>query len=492
MSAKSRHGSASPAFVYQPLEPADAPFDVLEPERRTVPFVFASPHSGRTYSEAFRAASRLDPVTLRRSEDAFIDELFAAAPLFGAPLLRAHFPRAYVDPNREPFELDPAMFEGRLPAHCNTTSPRVAAGLGTVARVVTSGEEIYRHKLGYDDAIERIERFYRPYHAALAGLIADTRRQFGHCVLLDCHSMPSVGGPMDQDSGVRRVDVVLGDAHGTSCAASVVDTAERLLKSLDFVVARNIPYAGGHTTRHYGKPGSGVHALQIEINRALYMDERTVARGPGLPALAAKLARFVELMVRMDPKPLAAETSSKPRSVAAGSVVVRPAAADDMGAIQAIYAHHVRHGLASFECDPPDLAEMTARWQNVVARGLPFRVLEADGKIAGFAYAAPYRARVAYRFSVEDSVYVVPEAAGRGYGRMLLADIITACATAGMRQMVAVIGDSANAASIGLHQQLGFRQVGTLVAAGFKLGRWVDSVLMQRSLGEADTTPPKG
>jgi N-formylglutamate amidohydrolase len=147
---------------------------------------------------------------------------------------------------------------------------------------------------------------YQPYHALLAGLVADTRRQFGLCVLIDCHSMPSVGGPMDQDPGARRVDVVLGDAHGTSCAPAVVDTAERLLKSLGFAVARNVPYAGGYTTRHYGQPGVGVHALQVEINRALYMDERAVARGPGLPALADKLARFIDLMVRIDPKTLGA------------------------------------------------------------------------------------------------------------------------------------------------------------------------------------------
>ena len=287
-------------FAYRPLEPVDAPFDVLEPARQTVPLVFASPHSGRAYPEAFLAASKLDPVTLRRSEDAFLDELYAAAPHHGAPLLRAHFPRAYVDPNREPFELDPAMFEDRLPAHCNTTSPRVSAGLGTLARVVTSGEEIYRHKLRFADALGRVRRYYEPYHAALARLVADTRRQFGVCILIDCHSMPSVGGPMDQDPGLKRVDMVLGDAHGSSCAPIVVDTAERSLKSLGFAVSRNVPYAGGYTTRHYGKPGDGVHALQVEINRVLYMDERAIARGPGLPALAEKLAGFVESMARMD------------------------------------------------------------------------------------------------------------------------------------------------------------------------------------------------
>lgn len=291
---------ASTSYAYRPLEPVDAPFDVLRPERRTAPFVFASPHSGRIYPPEFRAAARLDPVTLRRSEDAFIDEVFAAAPLLGAPLLRAHFPRAYVDPNREPFELDPAMFDGPLPAHCNTTSPRVAAGLGTIARVITSGEEIYGRKLRFEDAESRIQRYYEPYHAELARLIAATKDTFGLCVLIDCHSMPSVGGPMDQDPGLRRVDVVLGDAHGTSCAGAIVDTAARALKALGLNVAHNIPYAGGFTTRHYGRPAMGVHALQVEINRALYMDESAIARGPGLPALAQRIARFIDFMVRMD------------------------------------------------------------------------------------------------------------------------------------------------------------------------------------------------
>ena len=292
--------SASTPYAYRPLEPVDAPFDVLGPERQTVPFVFASPHSGRLYPPEFLAATRLDPLTLRRSEDAFIDEAFAAAPLLGAPLLRAHFPRAYVDPNREAFELDPAMFDGPLPASCNTASPRVAAGLGTIARVVTSGEEIYGRKLRFEDAASRVRRYYEPYHGALAKLIADTRRAFGLCVLIDCHSMPSVGGPMDQDPGLRRVDIVLGDAHGTSCASTIVDTAERALKALGLNVARNIPYAGGYTTRHYGQPASGVHALQVEVNRALYMDEKAIARGPGLPMLAQRIARFIDFMIHTD------------------------------------------------------------------------------------------------------------------------------------------------------------------------------------------------
>ncbi len=294
------HRNAAATYAYRPLETRDAAFDVLEPARQTVPFVFASPHSGRVYPEAFRAAARLDPVTLRRSEDAFLDELFAAAPHFGAPLLRAHFPRAYVDPNREAFELDPAMFTDPLPAHCNTASPRVKAGLGTVARVVTSGEEIYRGKLTYADALDRVERFYRPYHAELARLIAATRQRFGACVLIDCHSMPSIGGPMDQDPGLRRVDMVLGDALGTACAPAVTDAAERILAALGFAVARNVPYAGGYTTRHYGRPGTGVHALQIEIKRSLYMDETRIQRSPGMARVRDSLAVLIETLAGLD------------------------------------------------------------------------------------------------------------------------------------------------------------------------------------------------
>jgi phosphinothricin acetyltransferase len=184
-------------------------------------------------------------------------------------------------------------------------------------------------------------------------------------------------------------------------------------------------------------------------------------------------------------------TSPERQPRAETAALIRDACADDMPSVQAIYAHHVRHGLASFEYDPPDLAEMTARWQSVRAKGLPYRVLEADGKIAGFAYAAPYRARIAYRFTVEDSVYIAPEALGRGFGRMLLADIVEGSTKAGMRQMVAVIGDSANAASIALHRSLGFREAGVLRSVGFKKNRWLDSVLMQRALGDGDATIPE-
>lgn len=272
------------------------PWEVLAPAEQTVPLVFASPHSGRRYPEEFLAASRLDALAIRRSEDAFIDEIYDAAPLCGAPLLRAHFPRAYVDPNREAWELDPTMFEDKLPAHVNTASPRVAAGLGTIARVVTNGETIYRRRLRFADAERLIHRYYEPYHQALRDLIARTKARFGCCLLVDCHSMPSIGGPMDADPGLQRVDMVLGDRFGQSCTPLVTEIAQNALAGLGYRVTRNDPYAGGFTTRHYGRPAEGVHTLQIEINRILYLDEARVEPGPGFHALKENIDRLVRTL----------------------------------------------------------------------------------------------------------------------------------------------------------------------------------------------------
>jgi N-formylglutamate amidohydrolase len=281
-------------------------YELAAPARQTVAGLFASPHSGTDYKPEFLAASRLDMVTLRRSEDAFVDELFGAAPRRGAPFLKALFPRAFVDPNREPWELDAAMFSGPLPAYVNSRSPRVAAGLGTIARVVANGEEIYAGKLDFDEAARRIERYYRPYHTALQGLVDRTRERFGWCFLIDCHSMPSVGGPMDRDPGMRRVDFVLGDCHGASCGPALVETVESYLVGLGYVVTRNLPYAGGYVTRHYGRPERGIHALQIEVNRALYMDEERIERRPRLPRLAAELEGLIAAIAALDGAELAA------------------------------------------------------------------------------------------------------------------------------------------------------------------------------------------
>jgi N-formylglutamate amidohydrolase len=286
-------------------------FEVLRPPKQTIPVVLASPHSGRDYSSEFVASTRLDPRSLRRSEDSFVDEMFAGAPANGAPLLRALFPRAFVDANREPYELDPAMFSDTLPDYVNTDSRRVLSGLGTIARIVANGVPIYRRKLNFAEAEARIEGFYRPYHAALGQLIDHTVARFGGAILLDCHSMPSVSSPLDHSLTSGSVDIVLGDRHGQSCHPAIMAMATRALRDIGFNVRHNAPYAGGFTTGHYGAPHGGVHALQIEINRALYMDEARFERRQGLGVMAAHMAAVVRALGTMDPAalglPLAAE-----------------------------------------------------------------------------------------------------------------------------------------------------------------------------------------
>ncbi len=286
---------------------ADQAIEILSPPQQLAPVVFSSPHSGRAYPAAFLAAAALDPVAIRRSEDCFVDELFAHAPHAGAPLLKALFPRAYVDPNREPFELDPAMFAGPLPDFVNRRSPRVAAGLGTIARVVASGAEIYAGKLDFAEARARIDTLYRPYHAALENLVETTHRRFGYCLLVDCHSMPSVGGPMETDAGKRRqVDMILGDGHGTTCADGLTALIEATLRGAGYTVVRNTPYSGGYITRNYGQPAAGVHAVQIEINRALYMDETRYVRKASMTRLIAHLNLLCERLGAAGPDILAA------------------------------------------------------------------------------------------------------------------------------------------------------------------------------------------
>jgi N-formylglutamate amidohydrolase len=251
------------------------PFTVGRPAKLQLPLVFNSPHSGRVYPSTFLAASKLDAMTLRRSEDAYVDELFGFAAALGAPLLHAHFPRAYLDVNREPYELDPMLFRDGLPHYANTQSVRVIGGLGTIARIVSESQEIYREPLAVETALERIKRLYVPYHETLAALLMEAKREFGFAVLIDCHSMPSSPGA---DKRTTRADFVLGDRFGTSCSSELTSRAARLLEALGFAVALNKPYAGGYITEHYGRPHKAQHVLQIEINRSLYIDETTFER----------------------------------------------------------------------------------------------------------------------------------------------------------------------------------------------------------------------
>jgi N-formylglutamate amidohydrolase len=269
----------------------DPPFEILEPEKWGSPAVFNSPHSGRIYPPDFLISTRLDIAALRRSEDSFVDELFEGVVKRGHPLMRAHFPRCYVDVNREPYELDPRMFEGRLPSFANTRSMRVAGGLGTVARVVGDAQEIYGQRLSVDEALRRIEMLYKPYHRALRRLITRVHRDLGTAVLIDCHSMPSTTAAKEERP---RADVVLGDRYGTSCAPAVSETVEETLRSVGYSTSRNKPYAGGFITEHYGNPAAGLHSIQLELNRALYMDERRYERSASFARLKADLETLAD------------------------------------------------------------------------------------------------------------------------------------------------------------------------------------------------------
>lgn len=279
------------------MTPPSSPIERREATAVLAPLVLSSPHSGAYYPKDFVDASPLELTTLRKSEDCYVDELFSDGPTHGAPLLRALYPRAYVDVNREPYELDPEMFEQPLPAFVNTTSARVAAGLGTIARIVGNRREIYRGKLAFAEAERRITGVHKPYHQALRGLVARARQQFGFCILLDCHSMPSSGLPMDPDGDGRTIDIVLGDRNRTSCSIALSDAVHNHLSAAGYHVIRNTPYAGGYTTQHYGNPGDGIHALQIEINRTIYMDETTLQRRPCFAKVRAELAQLIRHIV---------------------------------------------------------------------------------------------------------------------------------------------------------------------------------------------------
>jgi N-formylglutamate amidohydrolase len=306
-----------------PHEPElDPPFDVLGPDIPGCPLVLSSPHSGNIYPKRFLDSAKIDHGVLRRSEDAFVDDLFSGAGAWGAPLIRARFPRAYLDVNREPYELDPRMFEGAVPAFANTRSVRVAGGLGTIPRLAGQAQEIYATRLPVDEALGRIEKLHKPYHRRLRSLVEQARATFGIAVLIDCHSMPS-GLPQPGGSSLaasatprpgpgRRPDIVVGDRFGTSCASVLIDLVEVELKRLGYAVARNKPYAGGYITEHYGAPATHCHAMQIEISRALYMDERTISRGERFEATRSDLTKVIGALAAM----VAAGGDMMPRAAA--------------------------------------------------------------------------------------------------------------------------------------------------------------------------------
>ncbi len=271
-------------------------FQIYAPAEQRVPYVFNSPHSGRCYPQSLLNASRLSPQDLRRSEDVFVDELFASAVELGAPVLAAQFPRAWLDVNREPYELDPKLFKEPLPAHANSRSMRVAGGLGTVPRLVAENFEIYAEKPSLDDAMWRIENIYRPYHEALRKLMAQSTVSFGHAVLVDCHSMPSSGG---RNENQTRPDIIVGDRYGTSCNGDISREILKRFSELGYSTSRNKPYAGGFITEHYGRPLKGLHAVQIEINRGLYVNEATLEPTEKFADLAADIRTVLSHLVSL-------------------------------------------------------------------------------------------------------------------------------------------------------------------------------------------------
>lgn len=248
-------------------------YNLAHPKRRDTSVIFSSPHSGRSYSAAFLAQTQLDGASIRSSEDAFVDILFDPAPRFGAPLITANAPRAFIDFNRAADELDPAVIEGVTRGMHN---PRVSSGLGVIPRVVANGRAIYRGKISLFDAEARIARFWQPYHAALRILMDQSHAAFGCSILIDCHSMPHEAIEAHSKPGKPKPEVVLGDRFGAAAGGDVMDRVEAAFVGAGLRVVRNAPFAGAYITQAYGRPQSNQHVVQIEIDRALYLDETRV------------------------------------------------------------------------------------------------------------------------------------------------------------------------------------------------------------------------
>lgn len=281
-------------------------YTLYEPKRRETPVVFSSPHSGRVYSPAFLARSVLDSHGIRSSEDAFVDDLFRSATDCGAPLIAACAPRAFVDLNRAADEMDASVVEGVARSPHN---PRVASGLGVIPRVVSGGRAIYRGKLPLEEAEGRIRSHWQPYHAALRQLTEDSHAQFGQSVLIDCHSMPHEAIDSHSRPGFARPEVVLGDRFGAAAARDVMDHVEAAFRRAGLRVSRNAPFAGAYIAQTYGRPSRGFHVVQIEIDRALYMDEVRIVPSADFEAFRALLAGVVAEITEVGRRalPLAAE-----------------------------------------------------------------------------------------------------------------------------------------------------------------------------------------
>lgn len=281
-------------------------FDIYRPLRWTTPLVFSSPHSGRDYSTSFQAKSRLELQKLRSSEDAFVDELYSAVPSFGAPLIAANAPRAFVDLNRNRDELDSAIIDGAPSARNN---PRVASGLGVIPRVVAEGQVIMSGKLSMAEAESRLATFYDPYHAELRNLVEQSHRTFGQALLIDCHSMPHDALNNITVRGRRKPNIVLGDRFGATCEADVLDAVEEAFEAEGFAVSRNMPFAGASILRSYGRPAIRQNAIQVEIDRSLYMHERTITKRADFADIQASITRVIARMVHLGESnlPIAAE-----------------------------------------------------------------------------------------------------------------------------------------------------------------------------------------
>jgi len=267
------------------------PFEIREPRQQTCPILFNSPHSGRHYPQSFVDMSQLSPHEIRKSEDSYVDELFSFVPDIGACLMHAFFPRAYLDLNREAYELDPKMFEGSLPEYVNTHSNRAKLGLGTIARIVSENADIYPGKINVEEALNRIETLYHPYHAALENKLTELFQAFGSVLLVDCHSMPAKPFE-DKVASASKADIILGNNFNTSCNSSITDLIDYLFSKMGYRVERNYPYAGGFITQKYGHAKSPQQSIQIEINRSLYMNEASLEIHSGFETLSADLKIF--------------------------------------------------------------------------------------------------------------------------------------------------------------------------------------------------------